>query len=81
MSRTITSVHSSPHRGIQGREPPPTASSPLFSAIPTARQLTGLGPFPLLHRSSPNLFGPTRQAAQRSSSAQHLFQAVSPSGG
>ncbi|PKI76187.1 hypothetical protein CRG98_003414 [Punica granatum] len=37
MSRTITSVHSSPHRGIQGREPPPAASSPLFSAIPTAR--------------------------------------------
>ncbi|PKI76193.1 hypothetical protein CRG98_003420 [Punica granatum] len=81
VSRTITGVHSSPHCDVQGREPPPAASSPLFSAIPTARRLTGLGPFPLLHRSSPNLFGPTRQAAQHSSPAQRLFQAVSPLGG
>ncbi|PKI58026.1 hypothetical protein CRG98_021606 [Punica granatum] len=55
VSRTVTGVHFGPHRGVQGREPPPAASSPSFPAIPTARRLTSLGPFLLLRR-----FGPFR---------------------
>ncbi|PKI60096.1 hypothetical protein CRG98_019504 [Punica granatum] len=60
VSRTVTGVHSSPYRGVQGREPPSAVSSPSFPAIPTARQLTGLDPFILLRRPSASPFGPTR---------------------
>ncbi|PKI74790.1 hypothetical protein CRG98_004808 [Punica granatum] len=52
VSRTVTGVHYSPHRGVQGRELSPAAPSPPFPAIPTARQLTGLGPVHFLRRSS-----------------------------
>ncbi|OWM90160.1 hypothetical protein CDL15_Pgr006481 [Punica granatum] len=54
VSRTVTGVHSSPHCGVQRREPPPAASSPPFPTIPIDRRLTGLGPFLLLRRFGPN---------------------------
>ncbi|PKI30821.1 hypothetical protein CRG98_048788, partial [Punica granatum] len=44
VSKTVTGIHSGPHRGVQGREPPPAAASPPFPATPTARRLTGLDP-------------------------------------
>ncbi|PKI46530.1 hypothetical protein CRG98_033087 [Punica granatum] len=75
VSRTVTGVHSSPHRGVQGREPPPAASSPPFPATPIARRLTSLGPVHFLRRSSPN------HSAQRAQSGPALFRTVPPSGG
>ncbi|PKI78916.1 hypothetical protein CRG98_000689 [Punica granatum] len=54
MSKTVTGVHSGPHRGVQRREPPLAASSPPFPTIPTDHRLTGLGPFLLLRRFGPN---------------------------
>ncbi|PKI57551.1 hypothetical protein CRG98_022022 [Punica granatum] len=55
VSKTVTGVHSDPHRRVQRREPPPAASSPPFLAIPTDRRLTGLGPLLLLRRFGPNM--------------------------
>ncbi|PKI70191.1 hypothetical protein CRG98_009383 [Punica granatum] len=73
--RATTLVHSGRRRGVQGREPPPPASSPSSPPIPVALWLTGFGPV---------LFfvGPTQaQPVPTPSPAQLLFQAVSPSGG
>ncbi|OWM91489.1 hypothetical protein CDL15_Pgr017407 [Punica granatum] len=42
--RAISRVHSGPHRGVQGREPPPAAPSPPLPPDPDRPWLTGLGP-------------------------------------
>ncbi|PKI65206.1 hypothetical protein CRG98_014355 [Punica granatum] len=76
VSRTVTGVHSGPHRVVRGREPPPAAPSPPLPPIPAALSVNG---------PRPNSFfaGPTRpvRSAQRTQSGPALFRAVSSSGG
>ncbi|OWM67439.1 hypothetical protein CDL15_Pgr019899 [Punica granatum] len=67
MSRAISRALSCCCRGVQGREPPPAAPSPPFSATPTAFQLMSLDPI-------------LASQVQPKSSAQRLSRAVSPSG-
>ncbi|PKI72159.1 hypothetical protein CRG98_007428 [Punica granatum] len=78
VTRTVTDVHSDPHRGVQRREPQPAAPPPPFPITSIARRLTGLGPFLFLRRSSPEV---RPIPAQHPQSSPTLFRAVSPSGG
>ncbi|PKI79300.1 hypothetical protein CRG98_000314 [Punica granatum] len=75
--RAISRVHFGPHRGVQGRKPPPAAPWPLLPPDPDRPWLTGLDPvcfFLQAQLGSSAHFGPTLQ------SGPALFRAVSPSG-
>ncbi|OWM77802.1 hypothetical protein CDL15_Pgr004496 [Punica granatum] len=66
--RAISRVHSGPHRGVQGREPPPAAPWPPLPPDPDRPWLTGLGPVRFFAGPA-RKFGPFRPNAPVQSNA------------
>ncbi|PKI50483.1 hypothetical protein CRG98_029127 [Punica granatum] len=66
--RATSRVHSGSRCGVQGREPPPPASSPPLPPIPAALWLTGLGPvfFFFFRKPNPSLARPNAQSSPAS---------------
>ncbi|PKI41802.1 hypothetical protein CRG98_037802 [Punica granatum] len=76
--RATSRVHSGHRRGVQGREPPPPASSPPLPPIPAALWLTGLGPVRFFSQAQPKPSQAQRPVQPIFSSGRFLLRAGDP---